>query len=78
MNVPFTADIAAHPRGSEGQQRPQAFAAGRHDMGGQLGDQGDRAVHAGYDGAAAGIHVRLQQGEERRECVLLRALRPRQ
>ncbi len=72
LHMAVAAEIAAQPGGGEGQQRAQALAAGRHDMRGELGDQRHGAGHARHDGLAAGIHIGLQQGEQRGQRVPLR------
>jgi hypothetical protein len=67
VDVPHAAAVAAHARGRQRQHRPQPLAAGGDDVGGQLRDQRDGAVHARDDGAVAFlkvvVHLRHQVGQ---------------
>ena len=65
------AGIAAQPRRGEREQRAQPLAAGGDDVRGELRDQRHRAVHAGDDGAVAGLQIVVQQADQRAQRVLL-------
>ena len=55
-NMPV-APIVAEARGGQGQHRSQSFAAGGHDMSGQLRDQRRTAFHLLNDQAVDAMHV---------------------
>ena len=61
--------IAAHARGTQGQQWPQALATGGDDIFRQLRDQGHWALHILQDQAINLSHVIGQQATQRDECI---------
>ena len=48
----------------QGQHRAQALAARRHDMSGQLGNQGDLAVHTVDDGLVDPFQILVHQADQ--------------
>jgi hypothetical protein len=63
------AAITAHARCRQGEHRPQAFAASRNDMPGELGDERHRALHTleneGIDERQIALKKRGQTVERR-------------
>ena len=69
LHVPV-AGVAAQPRRGEREQRAQPLAAGGDDVCRKLRDQLHLAVHAGDDGAVAGLQIVVQQGHQSGQRVL--------
>ena len=66
--APARARVAAKPRGSQGQQRPQPLAAGCDEMRGKLRDQRDRTIHPCDDHPIARFQIvtnHVDQGGQR-------------
>ena len=63
LHMPL-ASVAAEAGAGEGEQRAQSLAAGGDDVCGELRDQRHRAIHAGDDGAVAGLQIGLEQGDQ--------------
>ncbi len=67
------AAIAAHPRRRQGQDRPQALAAGGDDMAGELRDQRHRRLHLLQDDLVDPRHIGIDQRGETLQGVRLTA-----
>ena len=55
------ADVTAHARGGEGEQRAQALAAGIDEVPGEVGDKGDGAAQPVVDDAIGRGHILRHQ-----------------